>query len=114
MLYKFKTRNGGDVIMTQPVGDQVLKAAGREPAAAGVFEPEAMGAAIASIEAAIAAEEAALAEAQREHAARVAAGEAGTGKPPSAPSVSLRQRAWPLLEMLRRARADGERIVWGV
>ncbi|HNJ83875.1 MAG TPA: DUF1840 family protein, partial [Piscinibacter sp.] len=28
--------------------------------------------------------------------------------------VSLRQRAWPMVEMLRRAQAEGKEIVWGV
>ena len=28
--------------------------------------------------------------------------------------VALRQRLWPLVEMLRRAQAAGEPVVWGV
>ena len=31
-----------------------------------------------------------------------------------AESVSLRQRVWPMIEMLRRAHAAGEPVVWGV
>jgi len=33
---------------------------------------------------------------------------------PGEGGVSLRQRAWPLAEMMKRARAVGEPIVWGV
>jgi hypothetical protein len=28
--------------------------------------------------------------------------------------VSLRQRAWPMIEMMKRAHAAGKEIVWGV
>ncbi|MFM2069336.1 MAG: hypothetical protein RLZZ584_4245, partial [Pseudomonadota bacterium] len=38
MLYKFNSRATGDLIMTEPVGDRVLRAAGREPAPQGIFE----------------------------------------------------------------------------
>ena len=43
-------------------------------------------------------------DAQREAAA------AAAGRDP----VVLRQRLWPLVEMLRRAHAAGEPVVWGV
>ena len=33
MLYKFKSKAAGDVIMLGPNGDHVLRLAGREPAA---------------------------------------------------------------------------------
>ena len=33
---------------------------------------------------------------------------------PAAPSVSLRQRAWPLIDMMQRCQAANEPIVWGV
>ena len=45
-------------------------------------------------------------------AARTAAAQAddATGKPEG---ISLRQRAWPLVEMMRRALAENQPIVWG-
>ena len=33
---------------------------------------------------------------------------------PPREGVSLRQRAWPMIEMMKRAHADGKEIVWGV
>ncbi len=107
MLYKFKSKATGDLIMMQPSGDQVLRILGREPAPQGILECAAMDAAVAAIERAIADDEAARATAEREAAQE--------GRP-LAPreGVTLRQRAWPLVEMIKRARAADEPIVWGV
>ena len=107
MIYKFKSKATGDLIMTGPVGDQVLGILGRSPAAQGIVESATMPAAIAALESAIAAEEAARAEAERE------ARSEGRSLPPRK-EVSLRQRAWPMIEMLKRAHAEKEDVVWGV
>ncbi len=108
-LYKFKSKVASDVIMMGPGGDQVLKIIGKEPAAQGIIEPGAMPAAMQAIEQAVTADEAARKAAkddddQDEHEAKPAKGD----------GVSLRQRAWPLLEMMKRSHAAGESIVWGV
>ena len=97
MLYKFKSKAAGDVIMLGPNGDQVLRRVGREPAPSGIFEVEAMPGLIATLQAAVAADE----------AARAGGGE------PSPGAVTLRQRVWPLVEMLRRCHAAQAVIVWG-
>jgi Domain of unknown function (DUF1840) len=107
VIYKFKSKAAGDVIMMGPTGDEMLRAMGREPATQGIVEPAAMPAAIAALEQAIAAQEA---ERVRAEAEAAAAGE----RPPPRPGVGLRQRAWPLIQMLKRAHAAGEPIVWGV
>ena len=98
MLYKFKSKAAGDVIMMGANGDQVLRLLGREPAAKGIFEVAAMPATIETLQAAVAADE----------AARVGGGEPAPG------AVTLRQRAWPLVEMLRRCHAANAVITWGV
>lgn len=107
MLYKFKSKAAGDVIMLGPHGDQVLRLLGREVAPRGIFEVEAMPALVAALEAAVAADEAARA---------AAAADADPEEAPGARSegVSLRQRVWPLVEMLRRCHAARAVIVWGV
>jgi hypothetical protein len=98
MLYKFKSKAAGDVIMLGANGDQVLRIVGKEPAAQGIIEAADIGAAIAALEAAVAADEAAA------------------QAPDAAPRerISLRQRAWPLIEMMKRAQRAGQPIVWGV
>jgi hypothetical protein len=55
MIYKFKSKASGDLVMLGPHGDRLLRLLGREPAAQGIIEPSAMPQAIAALEAAIAA-----------------------------------------------------------
>lgn len=107
MLYKFKSKAAGDLIMLEPNGRRVLEIVGKAPEAKGIILPEQMPAAISALEAAIAREEAdqkALAEEAK------AKGET----PPKFDVVSLRQRAVPFLDMLRRCEKAGKEIVWGV
>ncbi len=107
MIYKFKSMAAGDLIMMGPTGDHVLRIIGKEPAPKGIIEPAAMPAAMAAIERAVADEEAARAKAEREAEAE------GRALGPRE-GVSLRQRAWPMVEMMKRAHAAGKEIVWGV
>ncbi len=100
MLYKFKSAASGDVIMLGPQGDQLLRLLGREPAAKGIIETAAMPAALQALEGAIRAAE--------------AAPPAGEEAPNTEASVGLRQRLWPMVEMLRRCHKADEPIVWGV
>ena len=102
MLYKFKSKAAGDLIMLGPNGDQVMRIVGREPAAKGIFEVDHMPRLLAALEQAVAADEAA-----RRHAA-------DDGETPAkGDGVSLRQRVWPLVEMLRRSHSAREVITWG-
>lgn len=107
MIYKFKSKASGDIIMMGPTGDALLRALGRAPAPKGIIEPAAMASAIAGIEQAVQADEAARAEAEQEAAAR------GQKLAPR-DGVALRQRLWPMVDMLKRCSAAGEPIVWGV
>ena len=106
-MYKFKSKAAGDVLMLAANGDHILRVIGKEPAPKGIVEVADMPAAIAAIERAVLAEEAA-----RQQAVEVAAAE---GRRVSAgDGVSLRQRAWPLLEMFKRCHAADAVVVWGV
>jgi hypothetical protein len=107
MIYKFKSKASGDIIMMGPTGDALLRALGREPSAQGIIEPAEMVAAIAAIEQAVATDAAARAEAEHEAAAR------GERLPPR-DAIALRQRLWPMVDMLRRAAAADTPVVWGV
>ena len=107
MLYKFRSKAAGDVIMTGPNGDELLRALGRQPASQGIIETAALAGAVAAIERAIAADEAARADAERAAAAE------GQKLGPRE-GVTLRQRAWPMIEMMKRAIEDDADIVWGV
>ena len=108
MLYKFKSKAAADLIMLQPNGRRLLEIIGKSGTPSkGILLPEQMPAAIAALEAAIAREEAAMKAAQTEAAER---GE----ELPRPDAVSLRQRALPFIEMLRRCQQAGKEIVWGV
>ena len=103
MIYKFKSKASGDVIMLGPNGDALLRAIGRAPAAQGIFEPASMASAIVAIERAVAADEAAGGNAH------------GAANPPgAADGVTLRQRFWPMVDLFKRAAAAGVPVVWGV
>jgi len=104
MIYKFKSKAAGDVIMMGPGGDAVLRIIGKEPGAKGIIESSSMPAAIRAIEQAVAADESARKQPDADDEA----------KPGKGDGVTLRQRAWPLLEMMKRAHAADESIVWGV
>jgi len=103
-MYRFKSRADGDLIMMAPVGDQLLRIIGREPAPRGIIEVAALPQAIAALEQAIAAAE----------LARVDARKADDDDAGGANAIGLQQRAWPLLEMMRRSLGERADIVWGV
>lgn len=111
MLYKFKSKAAGDVIMLQANGKRMLdiigRANGRDYEARGILQPVQMQDAIAALNAAIDAEEA-------EQRAAVVQAVAQGQKAPLMEAVSLRQRAHPLVEMLKRCEKAGAEIVWGV
>jgi hypothetical protein len=101
-MYRFKSKADGDLIMMAPVGDQILRLVGREPAPRGIIEVAALPQAIAALEQAIAA-------AEQARAARRDEDDDG-----GATAIGLQQRAWPMLEMMRRSLAERADIVWGV
>ncbi|HRY88446.1 MAG TPA: DUF1840 domain-containing protein [Rubrivivax sp.] len=105
MIYKFRSKAAGDLIMLPAHGDQLLRLLGREPAAQGIIEPADMPAAIAALQAA--------AEAGAADPAPPADDAQADDEAPR-DRVRLRQRLWPMIEMLRRAHAADEPVVWGV
>ena len=102
MMYKFKSKATGDLIMTQPVGDRVLSLIGKPPSPQGIIEVDQMAAAMSALEAAVAAESPRPSD----------DGDADPASP-RADTVSLRQRVWPMVEMMKRALAEKQPIVWG-
>lgn len=112
MIYKFQSKATGDVIMLGPHGDQLLRLLGREPAAQGIIEPAAMPAAIAALRRAIEQEEAGRGESGGPAAPAGPAEKADDDAPQQ--RVGLRQRLWPMVEMLKRAHEADAPVVWGV
>ncbi|MFO1338017.1 MAG: DUF1840 domain-containing protein [Burkholderiaceae bacterium] len=109
MIYKFKSKAAGDVIMMGPTGDKVLGLIGKSASAQGIIEPAQMPAAIQALAEAIAADDAARAASGQDADGD---GDGAAGEPRD--RISLRQRAWPLVEMMKRAHAADAPITWGV
>ena len=107
MIYKFKSKAAGDVIMMQGNGDQVLRIVGKTPGGKGILTVGELPAAIAALEAAIdggigGGDAKAPAEGDDERGAE------------DASPVSLQRRAWPLIEMMKTSLAARADVVWGV
>lgn len=109
-MYKFKSRAAGDLIMLEPNGRQILAILGRndtESQAKGILLPEHMPEAIQKLEAAIQADE--------EHKAALVKEAQDKGEaPPRFEGITLRQRAVPFIEMIKRCHKAEREIVWGV
>ena len=104
MLYKFKSKNTGDVIMLEPHGRQVLEIIGKEAGPQGIILPEQMPAALLALRSAIAQEE--LLEPQQL--------EQNAEQKSQSPAIALRHRALPFMQMLEACRQQGDSVVWGV
>jgi hypothetical protein len=107
MLYKFKSKAAGDLIMLEPNGRRVLQIIGKDPGPKGIILPEEMPGAMSRLDQAIVQEEA-------EQKALVEEAKAKGQVPPKFDAVSLRQRAVPFIDMLRRCEKEQKEIVWGV
>ena len=103
MLYKFKSKNAGDVIMLGPNGRRILEVIGKDTGATGIILPEQMPAAIAAIEAAITLEESAD---EKDELLK-------SDDPLHGDGPGLRQRAMPFIDMLKRNQKANTEVVWG-
>ena len=104
MLYKFNSKNTGNVIMLEPHGRQVLEIIGKEAGPQGIILPEQMPAALLALRAAIAQEEM-LEPLQLDQNAE---------QKSQSPAIALRHRALPFMQMLEACHRQGDSVVWGV
>ncbi len=114
MLYKFKSRAAGDVIMLEPNGRQILQIIGKgDSLTQGILLPADMPAALSALEAAVQQEAQALEQKSRE-AQAAGEPEASAAHDAKAEAVLLRQRAAPFIALVQRSHAADKEIVWGV
>jgi hypothetical protein len=110
MIYKFKSKVTGDLIMLEANGQAVLKIIGKadpDTLTKGILLSEDMPTAILALENAIALDESSHAEALKK---ALAAGK----EAPKPNAISLRQRCVPFIHMLARCHKAGKEVVWGV
>ena len=106
-VYRFKSRETGDLVMLRAHGKRMLEILGKDPDHPGVLLPQDIPSAIDAIRAAVLAEEA---DHKRQQEEALAKGE----PPPQFETVSLRMRSTPFIEMLQRCQQAGVEVVWGV
>lgn len=106
-IYRFKSRETGDLVMLSQHGKHLLDILGKDHTAPGIIQPAEMPAAADTLRAAAAAEEA-------EQKRLIADAEARGEPPPAFDAVSLRMRVAPFIEMMQRCQQAGVEIVWGV
>ena len=102
MLYKFKSKNAGDVIMLKANGRKMLEVIGKDAGPTGIILAAQMPAAIEALQAAIALEESTQQVLDAE------------GDPVKGDAPGLRQRAMPFIDMLKRNHSAGTDVTWGV
>jgi hypothetical protein len=94
MLYKFKSKVTGDLIMLEPDAKRLLKIMGREDQVKGIFLAAQIQAALDALDVAISEEEA-----------------EGSLDPKL---VTLRHRSQPMRKMLKTCQDKSADVVWGV
>ncbi len=105
-LYRFKSRETGDLVMLGPDGKRILEVLGKDPSAPGIIQPAEIPGAVQALRAAAKAEEE---DRQRQIEEAQAKGEV----PPEF-GIPLRVRSTPFIEMLERCHAADVEVVWGV
>ena len=104
MLYKFKSKATGDLVMLQPHGDMLLRIIGKEPAEKGIVLVADMPRALSALQQAI----------ERQESQQTDDPTAEGDAPEGVDVITLRQRAVPFMDMLRRCMAHPCDVVWGV
>lgn len=94
MLYKFKSKVTGDLIMLEADAKRLLKIMGREDQVKGIFLADQLESVIAALESAVVLEE--------------------TEGVQDLKQISLRQRSLPMLKMLKKCKDQSADVIWGL
>lgn len=106
MLVTFKSDADADIVMYRKHAEPILKLLGKD-VERGILTPEELPQAIARLEAAI--------EADRQaHPIPDETEEEKAKEEGKEPPVAFHRRAWPLLQMMKRALAEKKPVLWGV
>ena len=108
MLYKFKSKASGDVIMFEAHAKTLLEIMGKDPSAKGILLVAEMPQALVALENALALQQ----DKHDKHKSHVPHEHQGQEK--ETQGVSLRQRATPLKHMILQCIKEGHPMLWGV
>lgn len=114
MLYKFKSKIEGDLIMLEFNARHVLQIIGKEAGPQGIIVAGEMAGAIAALDKAIATEEAAVAAAKKALTESSESAKAADNTSAPADPIPLRQRSLPFMKLLKACASANTDIVWGV
>jgi len=102
MLYKFKSDAGGDVIMLESAGRQILEIVGKGDEAKGILLVDQMPDALVALQTAIKLDESSDAPEDESESDK------------SSQRVSLRTRSWPLMSLIESSLKAQVPVTWGV
>ena len=105
MIYQFRSKAGPDVIMLADLTQRIFEILGRPLEPRGILTVEQLPALIIALETAILKD-------LEERAKSNAANQENSEKPKLADRLG--QRAYPLLELMKQAKAKDEPVMWGV
>jgi hypothetical protein len=109
-LIVFRSKAAGEIYMFAETAHRLLDIIGKADSPRGVITADQVSDALARLVAAVDAEKAEQANAARERDEAERRGENPTKEPP----ITLGQRAFPLIEMLRAAGKRNVDVTWGV
>jgi hypothetical protein len=111
MLFKFKSQAASDLIMLEADARSLLKIMLGDDPVKGIVQVQDLASAVAALTAAVLQDT--LARQQQVDQAKNRVNDPDEDRLPLA-TVSLSQRAAPMLKMLQRCQAQGSDLVWGV
>ncbi len=120
MLISFRSKACADFFMLSQHVSPILELMGKPFSEQGVIAADQLSGAIAALEAGLLAQEThlkahtATAEVDAAQEKTAAFDDEPENKPIKDVAVSLRQRAWPLMDMMKRAQAKQVDVLWGV
>jgi hypothetical protein len=109
-LVVFRSKAAGEIYMFEETARRMFEIIGKEPTPRGVITADQIPDALAKLVAAVEAEKSAQVESSREREEAERRGETQAAERP----ITLGQRAYPLIEMLRAAGKRKVDVTWGV
>jgi Sec-independent protein translocase protein TatA len=116
MIYEFKSRATGTVVMNQSSAEWILGVIGKPAGPTGIITVEQIPGAVDALRKAVEEEKRAIREARRESAHRDENDRNRDDRDDDEPSATVThaQRAWPFIEMLIAAHDAKRDVTWGV